>query len=100
MPKIEWINPHSFIYIDVKSPDGTVANWAVEFGAPNALIRRGARKTDFPVGGEVTVNGYRAKSGNLVIAAATVKLPDGRDFFAGSEGTGNPGDPTAGRAGN
>jgi hypothetical protein len=55
-------------------------------------MRRGARKDDFPIGGEVTVNGYRAKNGKDVIAGSTVKLPDGRDFFAGSEGTGNPGE--------
>ena len=98
MTKIEWINPHSFIYIDVKSPDGTVANWAVEFGAPNALIRRGARKTDFPFGGEVTVNGYRAKSGNLVIAAAQSNSPMGAIFSLVRKEPETPAS-TAGRAG-
>ncbi len=92
LTKIEWTNPHGWIYVDVLGTDGKVVNWAVEFGAPNALLRRGARKDDFPIGGEVTVNGYRAKSGKEVIAGSTVKLPDGRDFFAGSEGTGNPGE--------
>lgn len=92
LTKIEWTNPHGWVYVDVVGADGKVVNWAVEFGAPNALLRRGARKDDFPIGGEVTVNGYRAKSGKEVIAGSTVKLPDGRDFFAGSEGTGNPGE--------
>jgi hypothetical protein len=98
LTKIEWINPHGWVYVDVKAVDGSVENWAVEFGGPNALMRRGVRKTDFPIGGEVTVKGYRAKSGKAVIAGTTVKLPDGRDFFAGSEGTGNPEDPGARRA--
>jgi hypothetical protein len=99
LSRIEWINPHSFIDVDVKAADGSVTTWVVEFGAPNTLLRRGVRKTDFPVGGEVTVKGYRAKSGKPVIAGTNVKLPDGRDFFAGSEGTGNPDDPTARRPG-
>ncbi len=92
LTKIEWTNPHGWVYVDVAGDGGKITNWAVEFGAPNALLRRGARKDDFPIGGEVTVNGYRAKSGKEVIAGSNVKLPDGRDFFAGSEGTGNPGE--------
>lgn len=92
LTKIEWTNPHGWVYVDVVGADGKVVNWAVEFGAPNALLRRGARKDDFPIGGEVTVSGYRAKNGKEVIAGSNVKLPDGRDFFAGSEGTGNPGE--------
>jgi hypothetical protein len=95
LTKLEWTNPHGWVYVDVAGADGTVVNWAVEFGAPNALLRRGARKDDFPIGGEVTVSGYRAKNGKEVIAGSTVKLPDGRDFFAGSEGTGNPGEAAA-----
>lgn len=92
LTKIEWTNPHGWVYVDVAGDDGKVVNWAIEFGAPNALLRRGARKDDFPIGGEVTVSGYRAKNGKEVIAGSNVKLPDGRDFFAGSEGTGNPGE--------
>jgi hypothetical protein len=92
LTKIEWTNPHGWVYVDVVGADGKVLNWAVEFGAPNALLRRGARKDDFPIGGEVAVSGYRAKNGKEVIAGSNVKLPDGRDFFAGSEGTGNPGE--------
>ncbi len=92
LTKIEWTNPHGWVYVDVAGDDEKVVNWAVEFGAPNALLRRGARKDDFPIGGEVTVSGYRAKNGKEVIAGSNVKLPDGRDFFAGSEGTGNPGE--------
>jgi hypothetical protein len=63
LTKLEWINPHGWIYIDVKGADGKVVNWAIETGGPNALLRRGVRKTDFPLGIELTIQGYRAKSG-------------------------------------
>jgi hypothetical protein len=88
--KVEWINPHGWVYVDVKDADGKTTNWAVEFGGPNALLRRGFRKTDIPIGATVEVKGYRAKNGKDQIAGSTVKLPDGRNFFAGSEGTGAP----------
>ena len=90
LTKMEWINPHGWIYIDVKSPDGKVVNWAIESGAPNALIRRGLRKTDFPVGTEVLVEGFRAKNGTPTANGITVKLTDGRNFLMGSSGTGAP----------
>jgi hypothetical protein len=88
--KMEWVNPHSWLYIDVKDPDGKVVNWAIEFGAPNALFRRGWRKTDLPVGVEVTVEGYRAKDPSPTANASDVVLPDGKKLFAGSSGTGAP----------
>jgi hypothetical protein len=84
LTKIEWTNPHSWIYIEVQGDDGKVTNWAVEFGAPNALLRRGLRKSDFPTGVELTVKGYRAKDASATINAASVKLPDGRNLFTGS----------------
>jgi len=87
LTKMEWINPHGWIYIDVKSPDGKVVNWAIESGAPNALIRRGLRKTDFPVGTEVLVEGFRAKNWTPTANGITVKLADGRNFLMGSSGT-------------
>jgi hypothetical protein len=90
--KILWANPHGWIYIDVKSTDGKTVNWAVETAAPNALIRRGVRNADFPVGTEITVNGYRAKNGTPTANASTLTLPDGRELLAGSSGTGAPGD--------
>jgi Family of unknown function (DUF6152) len=80
----EWTNPHAWIHVDVKDADGKVVNWAVEFGSPNVLYRRGFRKTDFPTGTEVTVDGYRAKNGTPTLNGRSVKLPDGRNFFAGS----------------
>jgi hypothetical protein len=80
----EWTNPHAWIHVDVKDTDGKVVNWAVEFGSPNVLYRRGFRKTDFPAGTELTVDGYRAKNGTPTLNGRSVKLPDGRNFFAGS----------------
>jgi hypothetical protein len=92
LTKMEWVNPHGWVYVDVKGDDGKVVSWAVETGGPNALIRRGLRKTDFPVGIQVIVTGYRAKNGTTTANAKTLTLPDGREFFAGSSGTGAPED--------
>src|SRR5438270_10118939 len=57
LTKLSWVNPHGWIYVDVRNADGTTTNWAVEFGGPNALLRRGLRETDFPLGSDLTVNG-------------------------------------------
>lgn len=84
LTKMDWVNPHGWIYIDVKGPDGKITNWGVEAGAPNALLRRGLRKVDFPVGTQLVVTGFRAKNGTPTINGRTVTLPDGREFFAGS----------------
>jgi hypothetical protein len=92
LTRMEWLNPHGWVYIDVKQPDGAVANWAIESGGPNALLRRGLRKTDFPAGTEVVVTGFQAKDGTNKANGRTLKLPDGRDFFLGSSGTGAPRD--------
>ena len=92
LTKMEWINPHGWIYVDVKEVDGTVVSWAVETGGPTALLRRGVRKTDFPIGAEVLIKGFRAKNGKPIANGRTVTLPDGRDLFFGSSGTGEPRD--------
>jgi len=92
LTKVEWVNPHGFIYIDVKNDDGTVANWAIETGAPSSLLRRGLRKTDFPVGMEVTVKGYRAKNGAHVANGRSVTLPDGRKLYPGGQADDGPQD--------
>jgi hypothetical protein len=99
LTRMDWINPHGWVYVDVKDADGTVTSWAVETGAPSALQRRGFRRTDFPVGIEVHVTGYRAKSGKPVANGRSIKLPDGRDFFLSPEtGVQAPGaDSTPGR---
>jgi hypothetical protein len=92
LTRVEWVNPHGWLYLDVKGEDDKIVNWAVETGGPNALLRRGVRKADFPVGIELVVTGYKAKNGTATANASTLKLPDGRAFLAGSSGTGAPGD--------
>lgn len=84
LTKTEWTNPHGWIYVDVPDKDGKVVNWAVEFGSPNALLRRGLRRSDFPPGIEVTVQGSRSKSGSPTVNATSVTLPDGRNLYTGS----------------
>jgi hypothetical protein len=90
LTRMEWTNPHGWIYIDVKTPNGKIENWGVETGALNALLRRGLRKEDFPLGVEAVVQGYRAKNGTITANASTVTFADGRNFFMGSSGTGAP----------
>jgi hypothetical protein len=90
LTKMEWINPHGWIYLDVERPDGMVVNWAVETVGPNILLRRGLRRTDFEMGSEVVVAGYQAKDGSPTANGSTVTFGDGRNFFTGSQGTGAP----------
>jgi hypothetical protein len=90
LSKMEWVNPHGWIYIDVKGADGKVENWAIEAGAPNALLRRGLRKTDFPIGVKVVVKGFRAKNGALSANGQSVTFEDGRNFFLGASENGAP----------
>ena len=86
--KLEWTNPHAWLYLDVKDPSGKVTNWSFELGSPNGLVRRGWRRASLKEGDQVTVEGFRAKDGSNVANAHTVSLPDGRNMFAGSEGQG------------
>ena len=81
---MEWVNPHGWLHIDVMGQDGTVVNWSIEAGAPNALVRRGLRKVDFPIGSEVIVEGYRAKNGSPTANGTNVTFADGRSFFLGA----------------
>ena len=89
--KLDLVNPHSWLYLDVKNPDGTVVIWAVEMGSPNGLIRRGVTRASVPVGTEVTVEGYRAKDGSPTANGTTIKMPDGKQLFAGSSAPNAPG---------
>jgi hypothetical protein len=82
--KFDFTNPHSWIYLDVKKPDGTVERWSVETGSTNALFRRGWRKDSLRAGDHITVNAFRAKDGSRTANASQVKLPDGRQISAGS----------------
>ena len=84
LTQLDWLNPHGWLHLDVMESDGKVVNWAVEAGAPNALVRRGLRKTDFPIGSEVIVKGYRAKNYTPTASGTTVTFADGRNFFLGA----------------
>lgn len=83
--KAEWSNPHAWVYMDVKAADGQVLNWAVELGPPNALLRRGWRKSSMPYGTVIKVEGFAAKNGKEFASATDITLPDGTKIFAGSE---------------
>ena len=83
LTKMDWVNPHGWLYIDVVQ-DGKVVNWAVEAGSPNALLRRGLRQADFPIGSELIIEGYRAKNGASTANGTNVKFADGRNFFLGA----------------
>ncbi len=93
--KIEWSNPHSYFFIDVKDARGNVVNWGCEGAGPGALTRRGWRKGDVKLGDTLIVDGYLAKDGSHLIDARRVTLPDGRSVSGGSAGDGGPGDALA-----
>ena len=80
--KVEWVNPHAWLWVDVKDESGTVVSWSFEMGSPFALLRSGWKTADIKPGTEVQVSGYRARSGLPVANASVVKLPDGRDLFS------------------
>jgi hypothetical protein len=82
--KVEWINPHSWITIEVKKPDGSVETWEIEAGAPNAMFRRGFTKDSLPLGTEIVVDGYLAKSGAMRANGRDLTFPDGKKLFMGS----------------
>jgi hypothetical protein len=88
--KMEWVNPHSWIHIDVKNPDGSISKWMIEAGAPNSLIRRGWNKNSLPAGMEILVEGFQAKDGQLRANGRDVTFPDGSKLFVGSSGIGAP----------
>jgi hypothetical protein len=90
--KMEWINPHAWIHVDVKKPDGKVESWMIEGGTPNTLLRRGFTKNSLLPGTEILVDGYQAKDGSLRANGRDLTLPDGRKLFLGSSGTGAPED--------
>lgn len=81
--KVKWVNPHSWLYFDVKEKDGSVTNWGVEFGTPNALAAKGLKKTDLLAGVPVHIKGYRAKNGGPFGYSVTLTLADGRTIQTG-----------------
>jgi hypothetical protein len=88
--RTEWINPHSWIHVDVEDENGDVVTWAIECGAPNSLMRRGLNKNSIPVGTELVIDGFGAKDGSSTANARDITFPDGSQFFVGSSGTGAP----------
>ena len=91
--RVEWVNPHSWIHIEVTKEDGTMEVWMVEGGTPNVLLRRGLRRECLTIGMELIVDGYEAKDHSLTRAnGRDVTFADGRKFFLGSSGTGAPED--------
>jgi hypothetical protein len=90
--RMEWINPHTWIHVDVKKPDGTLESWMIEGGPPNALYRRGFTKDSLPIGAEILVEGFRAKDGSMRGNGRDITFSDGRKLFLGSSGTGAPRD--------
>ena len=83
--KFEWTNPHAWIYIDVKQPDGKLVNWAIEMGPPSALLRRGWKKSSMKVGAIIKVEGFAAKNGKEFANATNITMPDGTKIFAGTD---------------
>ncbi len=88
--RMEWINPHAWMHLDVTQDDGTVESWMIEAGPPGALVRRGWNRDSVVAGTEVLVEGYRALDGSNRANGRDVTFPDGRRLFAGSSGTGAP----------
>jgi hypothetical protein len=88
--RVEWINPHAFIHLDVKGADGTVVEWMIEAGSPNTLVRRGMTRDSIPTGTEVVVFGYRHRNGSNAANGRDVTLPNGQRLFITSPGTGAP----------
>ena len=84
---MEWVNPHSWLHIDVKKPDGTVERWKIEGGSPSVLMRLGWNRNSLPVGTRVTVVGFQAKDGSLRASSRDLKFPDGRKMDLGGSGS-------------
>ena len=84
--KVELINPHSWIHVDVKMPDGKIENWAIEAGSPNILLRRGITRNTLKKGDKIVIDGYQAKDGSKRANGRDLTLPNGQQLFLGSSG--------------
>jgi hypothetical protein len=91
LARMEWVNPHSWIYMDIKGPDGTVKRWTIESSGPSQMARRGLKKTDFVDGMPLTVKGYQGIKDPVAANGRTLVLADGRSFYIGSVGGPNDG---------
>jgi hypothetical protein len=91
--KVEWVNPHAWIHLEVTKPDGTKEEWMVEGGTPNTLLRRGVTRESLKPGTVLVIDGYQARDHSLLRAnGRNVTYPDGKKLFLGSSGTGAPTD--------
>jgi hypothetical protein len=91
--KVEWVNPHTWIHLQITKPDGSKEVWMIEGGSPNSLLRRGVTRESVPVGIDLVVDGYQARDNTLLRAnGRNITYPDGRKLFLGSSGTGAPQD--------
>jgi hypothetical protein len=90
--RVEWVNPHAWIHLEVTKPDGTKEEWMIEGGSPNSLLRHGLNKDSLPVGTEIVVDGYQARDHSPRANGRNVTYPDGRKLFLGSSGPGAPPD--------
>jgi hypothetical protein len=88
--KMEWINPHVWLHMDVKTPDGKIESWAFEAGTPNVLFRRGFTRQSLVAGTVVVIDGYRAKDGTRRANGRNITFEDGKQLFMGSSGIGAP----------
>ena len=91
LTRMEWVNPHGWIYMDTKEPDGTVKHWTIETSGPSQMSRRGLKKTDFVDGMSLQVKGYQGIKDPALANGRTVVLADGRSFYIGSVGGPNDG---------
>ena len=85
LTKADWVNPHAWLYIDVKEPDGKVTSWSIEMGPPNALLRRGWKRSSMQYGVVLKVEGFAAKNGKAFANATNITMPDGTKIFVGAE---------------
>jgi len=90
--KVEWVNPHAWIHVEVTKEDGTVENWLIEGGTPNSLYRRGITKKTLLPGARIVIDGFQAKLGVFAAAGRKITFPDGTKAFLGTSGTGAPDD--------
>jgi hypothetical protein len=96
--RMQWTNPHAWVYLDVKKPDGTVENWGFEVGSPTVLFRRGFNRNSLPPGSKIVVDGYRAKDGSRRANGRDITFVDGKKLFVGATGIGAPDELTPGSA--
>ena len=91
LTKMEWVNPHGWIYMEVKEPDGTTKKWTIESSGPSQMSRRGLKKTDFVAGMSLVVKGYAGRTKPAIANGRTLVLADGRSFYIGTVGGPNDG---------